>query len=84
MLPGNGSRTGIPLTMRVVAGSKIWPWKMGRPSASVPICLPVSSALKSPALKASIGVVLPKPATCRSGTRVVDVDEEVGLVGRVT
>jgi hypothetical protein len=36
---------------------------MGRPSTSTPIWLPVSSALKSPALNASVGVVLPKPGS---------------------
>ena len=70
MLPGYGSRTGTPLTSRVVAGLKIWPPKIGRPSASVPIWLPVSSALKSPLLKASIGVVLPKPGSTPERNRV--------------
>jgi hypothetical protein len=36
----------------------------------VPICAPVSSALKSPFLNASIGVVLPKPATVPDRIRV--------------
>ena len=43
---------------------------MGRPSASTPICLPVRSALKSPALKASMGVVLPKPSRVPERNRV--------------
>ena len=57
-------------TIRVVCGSKICPWKIGRPSASVPIWLPVSSAPKSPALNASMGVVLPKPAIVPERMRV--------------
>ena len=67
---GNGSRTGTPLTSRVEFGSKICPPKSGRPSTSVPIWFPVSSALKSPFLNASIGVVLPKPATVPDRIRV--------------
>jgi hypothetical protein len=58
------------LTVRVVAGLKIWPPKIGRPRTSVPIRLLVSSALKSPALNASTGVVLPKPSSVPERKRV--------------
>lgn len=61
MFPWNGSRVVTPFTLRELDGLKIAPSMTGRPSAStvVPTCLPVSSALKSPALKASVGVVFP-------------------------
>ena len=45
-----------------MAGLKIWPAEIGRPSTSTPICWP-SSALKSPFLNSSTGVVLPKPSS---------------------
>ena len=57
------------MTRRVVEGLKIWPARMGRPSASVPIC-PPRSWLKSPFLNAGIGVVLPKPSRVPERNRV--------------
>ena len=56
-----------------VAGLKIAPAKTGRPSASVAIWLVVKSELKSPALKASIGVVLPKPGRTPERKRVQSI-----------
>src|SRR5262249_20226677 len=81
ILPGYGSRTGtaahgggVPqvagTTDRVVEGSKISPWKIGRPSASVAIWFVVSNALKSPVLNASVGVVLPNPGNTPDRNRV--------------
>ena len=58
------------MTVRVVAGLKIWPPKIGRPRTSVPIRLLVRSALKSPPLNASMGVVLPKPSSVPERKRV--------------
>ena len=60
----------MPLTRRVDAGLKICPAKIGRPSDVHADLLTVSSALKSPALNASVGVVLPKPGSTPLRSRV--------------
>src|ERR1043166_1996859 len=78
MLPGNGSRAGVAVTLRGVEGSYSAPKTTGRPSASVPTAVPdwlfnvnlgSSKREKSPRLKSITGNV-EKLVELKSRTRV--------------
>ena len=58
MLRSNGVRQSVPLTLRSVAGSKIWPLYTGSPvQGLVPRDVLVSRAEKSPVRIAAVGTV---------------------------
>src|SRR6266852_3962211 len=65
---------GTTPTVVVLAGLKISPLYTGRPRMSLATTVLVSSSeLKSPALKASVGVVLPKPGRTPERKRVQSI-----------
>ena len=76
LLPGNAVRHCVPLTVFVVEGSKIWPWRIGVPSqglmtgfggASLSSSAGPSRLEKSPCRSAAVGMVLifAEPSVCR-------------------